>query len=128
MLKLAKHILVLFIIVYSNAAFSKPPIFVNIPEDAIVLSEDIKVNLLFIFSAEWCVACDKLKNDIHNDLSVVDDHIVCYIDIEQRKDLATEFKVKRIPECIIYRNKIERKRRVGYKNKEEFKKWLLLEK
>ena len=103
---------------------SKPPIFLDSAEDAFILSEDLSLDLLLVFGAEWCVACDKLKNDIHKDLSMVENTVVCYVDIEKRPDFAKEFKVKRIPECIIYRNKKEIKRRVGYKNKIDFLNWL----
>jgi thioredoxin 1 len=125
MLKAFKVIIcVCLMICYSGVAVSKPPIFLDSAEDAFILSEDLSLDLLLVFGAKWCVACDKLKNDIHKDLSMVENTVVCYVDIEKRPDFAKEFKVKRIPECIIYRNKKEIKRRVGYKNKIDFLNWL----
>jgi len=123
MLKTFKTLCAILILCYADTAICKPPIFLDGPEDAIILAEDLKIDLLLVFSADWCVACDKLKNDIHQDLSMLENTVVCYIDIEKRPDFAKEFGVKRIPDCVVYRSKKEIKRRVGYKNKAEFIQW-----
>jgi hypothetical protein len=39
--------------------------------------------------------------------------------------MVKEYRVRIIPDYILYRDSIEIKRKVGYKNKEKFQEWLL---
>jgi thioredoxin-related protein len=103
---------------------AKPPVFTKTPEDAIILSKELDLDVLLVFTASWCQSCQIMKKDIHNDLNLIENTIVCYIDFDSNKDLAKEFKVRILPDSMIYRNNIEIKRKVGYKNKEEFKQWI----
>lgn len=114
----------ILLLLFSQLSIGKPPIFTDTPEDALILSKEIQVDTLLIFSADWCGACDKMKKDLNDDMSVLDDLIVCYIDFDKRPDLVKEFQVKLIPDYMIYSDNKEIKRKRGYKSKEEFKKWL----
>lgn len=125
--KTIKHSILLYLVILLTqlqTSLAKPPIFLDKAEDALILSESIEVDALLIFTADWCQACVVLKNDINTNLEIVEDTIVCYIDFDKRADLVQEFKVKNIPDCIIYRKNKEIKRRVGYKSKKEFELWL----
>lgn len=118
-------ILYLIIILFSNHAFCKPPIYINdnLPE-ALKLSETIKTDVILIFSADWCINCSKMKQDMQKHQAVFDDMIVCIIDIDKNKRLIKEYRVKNIPDCRIIRNNIQIKKRVGYDNIDNFKIWL----
>ena len=93
--------------------------------DAFALAADTKKDLLIIFGANWCVYCNILKNDIKTNLNIVEDKIVCFVDFDQNKDMVKEYRVRTIPDYMLYRDSIEIKRKVGYKNKEKFQEWLL---
>jgi thioredoxin 1 len=118
-------LLILFIINNSQGLFAAPAIFVDSPEDAFALAEDTKKDLLIIFGADYCVYCNILKNDINTNLNIVEDKIVCFVDFDQNKDIVKEYRVRIIPDYMLYRNNIEIKRKTGYKNKEKFQEWLL---
>jgi thioredoxin-related protein len=109
----------------SQGLFAAPAIFVDSPADAFALAEDTKKDLLIIFGANWCVYCNILKNDIKTNLNIVEDKIVCFVDFDQNKDMVKEYRVRTIPDYMLYRDSIEIKRKVGYKNKEKFQEWLL---
>lgn len=118
-------LLILSTINNSQGLFAAPAIFVDSPEDAFALAEDTKKDLVIIFGADWCVYCNIMKKDINTDLNIVEDKIVCFIDFDQRKDMVKEYKVRVIPDYMLYRESIEIKRKAGYKNKEKFQEWLL---
>lgn len=99
-------------------------IFLESPEDAFALSEETKLDVLLVFTADWCPNCIQMKKDIIENISVVDNYIVCYVDYDKRADMVKEYKVKRIPDYMIYKNKKEIKRKVGYNGINQFKNWL----
>ena len=109
---------------HNSLTLAKPPVFTKTPEDAIILSKELDLDVLLVFTAGWCPSCQTMKSDIDKDMSIIEDIIVCYIDFDSNKELAKEFKVRILPDYMIYRNNIEIKRKIGYKNKEEFKQWL----
>ena len=116
---------ILSIINNSQGLFAAPAIFVDSLEDAFSLAEDKKKDLLIIFGADWCVYCNILKNDINTNLNMVEDKIICFVDFDQNKDIVKKYRIKTIPDYMLYRDNIEIKRKVGYKNKEKFQEWLL---
>lgn len=118
-------LLILSIINNSQGLFAAPAIFVDSPEDAFVLATDTKKDLLIIFGADWCVYCNILKNDIHTNLNIVEDKIICFVNFDLRKDMVKEYKVRTIPDYMLYRDNIEIKRKVGYKNKNKLQEWLI---
>ncbi len=87
------------------------------------LSKETNLPLLIIHSADYCIYCDKLKQDIFG-LELLDSVIVCVIDIENNKELSDEMRVKKLPTSILINSKNnEISRKVGY-NKKEYKEWL----
>lgn len=115
---------ILLLILSSSQAYSKPPAFTNTPEDAFVLSEGIGSDVLLIFTASWCRSCVVMKNDLHNNLDIIEDMIICYVDHDDRTDMVKEYNVKVLPTYFIYRNKKEIKRAIGYRGLNKFKEWL----
>lgn len=118
-------LLILSMINNSQGLFAAPAIFVDSPADAFALAADTKKDLLIIFGANWCIYCNILKNDINTNLNIVEDKIICFVDFDQNKDMVKEYRVRTIPDYMLYRDSIEIKRKVGYKNKEKFQEWLL---
>lgn len=107
-----------------NKIQAEPAILVDTILDGVALSENLKKDVLVIFTADWCPACKKMKKDIVDDLSMVDDKIICYVNVDQDKDLVKEYKVRSLPDYFILRNNTEMGRMVGYKDRATFIKWL----
>lgn len=114
----------LLLLFHSSQLYSKPPAFTNTPEDAFALSEGIGSDVLLVFTASWCQACIIMKNDLNNNLDVLEDMIVCYVDHDDRKDMVQQHRVRVLPTYFVYRNKKELKRATGYKGLSKFKEWL----
>lgn len=117
-------IFILTVTIGSNCLAANPPIYVDNLNDAMLLSKEISKEIVVIFSAEWCGHCRQLKKDIENNSSILEDKIVCIIDISKEKNLSRKYKVKNIPDCRIIKNNIEIKKTIGYSGIDEFKKWL----
>lgn len=114
----------LLLVVSSQGVFAAPPIFVDNPESAFALAEDLKIDVFLLFTANWCPSCIIMKNDIHNNLNNFSDIIFCYVDYDKYKDMAIQYKVNILPDYRIYRNKVEVKKTTGYKNKKDLLEWL----
>lgn len=108
----------------SQSILAAPSIFVDSPEDAFALSEETKLKVLLIFSADWCAYCNILKDNINGDPDMIPDTIICFIDYDKRKDMVKQYKVKTIPDSLLYKDKKEIKRKVGFKNKQDYIDWL----
>lgn len=118
-----KYLLALMLGFLSLTTYADPAIYVDTMEDAISLSEDSKKDVLLVFGAEWCGACNRLKTDLKNVKSMADDLIVCCIDIDKNKILPQEYKVRTIPHYVLIRNKIELRHEKGYNEPKQFLKW-----
>lgn len=115
-----------FIILISTNSLADNPVFVSSLEDSVALGESSSKPILIVFGAKWCIYCNKLKEDISNNLfnQELKDYIICYVDIDDRKDLKKEYNVTTIPDSRILKNKIEKSKLVGY-IKPKYKKWLI---
>jgi thiol-disulfide isomerase/thioredoxin len=100
------------------------PTVVKELEDAYAESQNTKQKIVAVFGAEWCGSCKKLHKDLMDNPKVIEDCIYVYIDIDTRIDLKKNYDVNKVPDIMILDKNVEVKRRVGYKNLEEFKKWL----
>ena len=101
------------------------PSYVSNLIDAVALAENTDSDILVIFTADWCGACQKMKKDIETDESgTLSKHIVCYIDYDNNKQLVREYNVKKIPHYFILRKRKEIKKQTGYKNFPHFRKWV----
>lgn len=98
--------------------------FLDSPEEAFALMDSTGQDMLLIFGADYCKYCNIMKKDILDNPEFFDNIIVCYVDIEQREDLSKEYKIKTIPDYMIYRGKTQVRRRVGYPGFDQFKTWL----
>lgn len=99
------------------------PTIVKELEDAYAESENTKQKIVAVFGADWCASCKKLHKDLMDNPEVINDCIYVYIDIDVRKDLKKNYDVSKVPDIMILDKNVEVKRRIGYKNLEEFKEW-----
>jgi len=81
---------------------------------------------LIVIGADWCPACVQLAKFV-NDNNVYDlkDEIMIfdYIDIDEEKDAAKQFKVKKLPTSFLYHGKDLISKKEGFR-KTEWVKWL----
>jgi thioredoxin-related protein len=110
---------ILMTLVCQNCS-ANPAIYVSNLNDAIHLSETINTEILLIFTSPTCIHCNNLKNDINNDINMVSNKIICYVDVVKQKGLAEKYGVKSIPDSRIIDKGKEKSRLVGYKNKETY--------
>jgi thioredoxin-related protein len=101
----------------------EPPVFVHDMLDALALSESSNKQILVVFTADWCKQCQIMKKDISDSPDMVEDTIVCYLDLDTNKELAKEYQVKFIPDYCILRKRIQIRRTRGYTTREKFIKW-----
>ena len=112
-----------FLFLMLSSTFVAPTIVKEL-EDAYAESENTKQKIVAVFGADWCGACKKLHKDLMDNPKVIDNCIYVYIDIDVRKDLKKNYAVGKVPDIMVLDKNVEIKRRVGYKNLEEFKEWL----
>lgn len=93
-------------------------------EDAYAESQNTGQAIVVIFGADWCKFCKNLDRDIKDNTDILDDYIYVYVNIDDRTDLKTEYKVKTIPHCIVLENNIETKKKIGYKGITDFRNWI----
>lgn len=127
MLQFHNYLICLFgiILIYCHSLtiHAAPPIFVKAPDEAFALSEDLKLDVFLVFTAQWCASCQVMKNDIHSNLDDFQNTIICYVDYDLYKNMAVQYGVKILPDYRIYRNKIEIRQKIGYNNKTELIDW-----
>jgi thioredoxin 1 len=79
---------------------------------------------LLIFSADWCSSCQALKTAIEDDPTLVDGYAVSVIDFDKNADLAKGYKIESIPTLLHLQPGGKIRRKVGFKNTHELKRWL----
>lgn len=117
------YIVCMFILL-SQASFSQS-ILIDSLDDAMALSESTEMPVLLIFGADWCDHCKQLKKDIEekNLEKELDNYIVCYIDIDENKNLKNKFEIKAVPDSRLIIKQKEKNKIIGY-NKLKYKKWI----
>lgn len=114
-----KIILSIIILLISANAYGNPPIFINSYSDAIKISNDLDIPILYIVSADWCHYCIKAEQTINENLDIFEDTIILKIDFDSNKEFAKKNNIKKIP-TIIYKNQ----KYIGIYKIEDFKKIL----
>ena len=79
---------------------------------------------LLIFSAEWCSSCLQLKAAIEQDPALVDNYNVVILDFDKNPDLVKSYKIRSIPAILHLRSDGTIRRKIGFKNAAELKRWL----
>lgn len=85
--------------------------------------EVIKSKVLVDFYANWCGPCKMLSPILEQLASEVDIDII-KVDVDKYQDLAREYKIMSIPCLILFDNKKEIKRTLGFMPKEKLKEFI----
>lgn len=107
-IKIFVSILILSLIIGLSYGFIKSKFEINNSisyEEALKLSKQNKKYILIDFSAVWCANCYELKEKVFNSEELkkitYDNFIFIEVDVDKRKDISEEFKVKWLPWIII---------------------------
>ena len=119
-----KFIISLLLMLTQNHSWAEPSILVSNHTDAILLAEKINKPVLLIIISDWCVYCDKMKEDLILNTNILDDMIICYINYDKHKTIIGDYKIKSVPTMIFLKDNKEISRKIGYKDIEEFSRWL----
>lgn len=96
--------------------------------DAIAESGKYGMPIFVYFEADWCHWCKKMKREVLSDAKVKEimkNYIVVYVDTDQNRDLAMEFKVRVVPAYAITNCEGDKlKSGKGLKEVDEFILWL----
>lgn len=116
-------ILLLVISLFLSVASANEPIYCNNYNDAILLAKTIDHNVLLIFSADWCINCQLLKKDLaqNSDLKNI---IICVLDIDNNPEIATPFKIKKIPSSILLDGEGAKSKYIGYTTYKDYLFWV----
>ena len=91
-------------------------------QKALELSKIHKKKLIVVFSADWCVYCQDLKQDIQKISQ--DKCLFCIIDIDKDKTLAKKWKVRNLPTSILIDGEEEVVSQIiGYR-KNKYESWI----
>ena len=118
-----KNILFILMIILSSQAIAGPPIFVDSYEQSQKISKDLDMDVLIIFSADWCKYCDKLKKDISNNLGLFNDQIIYIVDHDNNSKLVKAFKVKRLHQSFRIKKNVAIKKLTGYQDINKYIEW-----
>jgi thiol-disulfide isomerase/thioredoxin len=109
-----------------GTAYARPPVFMNNYESAVKVSNDLGIDILLVFSADWCKYCKMLKKDLSASVSKdeLKDLIICTINVDENTKIKKEYSVSSIPDSVyLSKNKIK-SRRKGYNDLSNYLKWL----
>ncbi len=67
-----------------------------------LLSNQVFAKDLFVFGAEWCPACVKLKNFIKSNPKRFEKYKVEMFDVDKHSEIKNELKISKIPTSIIF--------------------------
>jgi thiol-disulfide isomerase/thioredoxin len=100
------RLLFIAIFVVQNIApvYAKPPVFTKEFAVAEKVSKDLNIPVFIIVSADWCLYCNQLDEQISDNLKLFDDIIILKIDFDKNAEFVKENKIKKLP-TIIYQNK-----------------------
>lgn len=99
-------------------------------EDTLRQAASTNSKVLLVFSAKWCIWCQKFEHDVLS-LSRVAERlksrswVVSKVDYDVRKDLAFQYSVKSLPTMVLVDSQgREIKRGTGYMGVREFIGWI----
>lgn len=120
-----KHILFFIVLVFGfiGTVNAKPPIFVDNYTDAQQISQDLNVDILLIFSADWCKYCDVLKQDLTNNLELLENQIILIVNYEDNAKLVKEYRVKKLPQSFKLHKGHIVKKITGYQGIQKYLEW-----
>lgn len=83
--------------------------------------EDLITNEITLvdFYADWCGPCKMLGSVLENM-----DYNIIKVNTDKFPELATKFGVMSIPTVVIYKEKLEKSKFIGFKSKEEIEQFI----
>ena len=121
-----KFLAIFMAMILGGTALAKPPVFMNNYESAKRVSNDLDMDVLLVFSADWCKYCKMLKRDLSASISKdeLQNLIICTIDVDKNTNLKRSYSVSSIPDSVfLSKNKIK-SRRKGYNDLGGYLRWL----
>lgn len=79
---------------------------------------------LVAFTASWCGPCRRFHRDYENDRSMIGGRGIRLVDIDDDRDEARRFGVRKVPTFVLMRDGREVRRTSGYDGPRPLKKWL----
>ncbi|URC12997.1 thioredoxin domain-containing protein [Flavobacterium sp. B183] len=111
---------------WNAEGFSKPSTAnagMTIDEFNNLLKTDKKV--LVDFYAEWCGPCKQMEPYLLKmQKEMADKVVIIRIDVDKNETLATQMKIEQLPTMILYENKTEKWKNIGFIKEEDLKKQL----
>ena len=111
---------------WNAEGFSKPSTAhagITIDEFNNLLKTDKKV--LVDFYAEWCGPCKQMEPYLLKmQKEMADKVVIIRIDVDKNETLATQMKIEQLPTMILYENKAEKWKNIGFIKEEDLKKQL----
>ncbi len=77
------------------------------------------------FFADWCGPCKMIAPFFHEISEEIPDIAFVKINVDDNEELANELNVKSIPTIIIFKNGVEKDRKIGFATKPALKTWIL---
>lgn len=92
---------------------------------AIVLCGAItaKADDVFIFTADWCEPCQKLKRALTENPAALAPHNVAMFDIAENEELADMYAVKTVPTILHFTTDGKIRRHTGFKSLSQIQQW-----
>jgi len=119
------YLIFLLLIISSSVSLADSPVFTSSLDKAKTLSRQSQKDIILIFGSSSCKYCDLLKTEINsgNLDSLLNNNIVCYIDINEYPDLKKSYNVNMIPDSRFLNKEVERSRLLGYE-KDKYIQWI----
>jgi len=75
------------------------------------------------FYADWCGPC-KMLMPVLEELSKKNDITILEVNVDKYNSLARKYGVMTIPTLVLYKNGIETRKEIGFKNLNEIEEWI----
>ena len=105
-----------------NSVYANPAIFQKDYNTASKIANELKQDMILIFTASWCGPCQNLKRDLTKYVDYFEDTTICIVDIDEQPQLARKYGVNKVPYSIFYSKGKKIKSVVGYSNIDKFRK------
>jgi thioredoxin-related protein len=96
-------------------------------EDSLVLAKEQNKKVFVFFTGEYCSWCQKQKDVLMEQdvLNTLKDHVICFVDLLERKDLAKKYNVKMVPAYFIIDSDEKLiKKHTGFKSSKDLISWI----
>lgn len=115
--------------VYSNENEQVVKVSISSPtyEEAVKISKIENKKIFLLFYGEYCGPCNKIKEELTKPevLRILDNYVVCYVDLLKEKELRKKYNINSVPTFFILdQNEKIIKKNSGYKDSVYLSNWL----